>query len=100
MNGEGNSEFPLLDHLAYRMQCDYVSDLRFLEDWKWPRLRRELQKLPVSSISLRQLNDTASYLTGETMEFASAEQAVRYLLNYGSRENDDNAFSKAYHKNF
>lgn len=58
---------PLLDYLAWRMGCTYLSDLRFLSGRERNRLAREIEKLPLDSVALQEWNDVLKYLTGGTV---------------------------------
>ena len=54
----------LLDALAGRMGCTYLSDLRFLDEWERVRLRRLLRGVRPEEAELAQWNDALEYLTG------------------------------------
>lgn len=69
---------PLLDMLAYRMGCMYLSDLRFIPPGAQGRLAREVERIPSQDASLSEWNGALSYLTGEGPE-PSAEQAKTRL---------------------
>lgn len=74
----GAVEMPLLDVLAYKMQCEYLSDLHFLPAWQWERLAREVERIPHEAALLREWNDALDYLTGSAPE-PTAEAAKQCL---------------------
>ncbi|MBC8530468.1 hypothetical protein [Gehongia tenuis] len=59
-------DFPLhlLDYLALRMGCEYLSDLRFLEIDKRMQMARVLLAIPVGAAGPLEWNNTLVYLTG------------------------------------
>ena len=52
----------LLDILAARMNCAYLSDLRYLTGWQRMRLVREIEKAPPGAATLFEWNDALEYL--------------------------------------
>ena len=62
---------PLLEYLAGRCHCVYLSDLRFLNEAQRRRLACEIEAVSADAASLREWNDALEYLTGR-----SAEQTV------------------------
>ncbi len=71
-------ELPLLETLSNRMNCEYLSDLRFLSGWQRLRLAREIEKIPCGAATLREWNDALEYLTGSASE-QTAEAARQQL---------------------
>lgn len=69
----------LLDILAYKIGCIYVSDLKIKANSEL--IKFELEKLSVQDFSLEQWNDAIEYLTEETTYFESREEAKKFLLN-------------------
>lgn len=73
-------EVSLLEVLACRMGCEYVSDLRFLPCGGRERLALEVERIQPQEATLLEWNDALSYLTGagpeETAERARASLAA------------------------
>lgn len=55
----------LLDALAVRIGCEYLSDLRFLDGIQQVRLVRALKKIGPEEASLAEWNDALQYLINE-----------------------------------
>ena len=55
----------LLDALAVRIGCEYLSDLRFLDGVQQVRLVRALKKIGPEEASLAEWNDALQYLINE-----------------------------------
>ena len=53
---------PLLDFLAYKAGCQYLSDLPRVSGWQRARLARELEQIPAEAASLHDWNDALEYL--------------------------------------
>ena len=70
---------PLLDELARRMGCEYLSDLRFLDALARQALGCALKALPSRYASLREWNDALAYLSGEPPEPTAADARARLL---------------------
>lgn len=70
----------LLDMLAYRMGCAYLSDLQFLSAWQYVRLAREVEQIMPEEIPLQEWNDALHYLTGASSE-DTPERARNMLLD-------------------
>lgn len=66
----------MLDTLAHRLGCICLSDLHFYEGW-W--LLPTLETLRDRDYPLSDWNETVCYLTGESKEFQSIEEAHQYL---------------------
>lgn len=69
----------LLELAAGWLDCEYLSDLRYLDEPQRTRLVRLLEKLPADTADLREWNDALDYLTGQPPE-ATAEVARVSLL--------------------
>ena len=67
---------PLLDFLAYKAGCQYLSDLPRING---ARLARELEHIPAESASLHDWNDALEYLAQAPPE-ATPQAARRRLL--------------------
>ena len=77
---EMNVEMPLLEYLAYRAGCRWLSDLHCLDGCQHIRLRHVLEQLPPEAAPLREWNDAVTYLTGR-QPAATAAAARQALLN-------------------
>lgn len=53
----------LLEYMAQRSGCRYLSDLRYLSGWEQMRLAREVFHIPVEAYPLETWNDALAYLT-------------------------------------
>ena len=53
----------LLDYLAYRIGCNYISDLIHLKSWQKNRLLRELKRIAPEQLPLAEWNDALTYFT-------------------------------------
>ena len=73
-------EMPLLEKLAARMNCEFISDLHYLPNWQRFRLAREIERIPCGSATLWEWNDALSYLVSCEPE-RSAEEAKTRLLS-------------------
>lgn len=69
----------LLDELAERMDCGYLSDLRYLDPEGRARLAEQLEPLSAGAYPLAQWNDGLEYLAGEP-PCPDARQAKAALL--------------------
>ena len=70
---------PLLDYLAYRAGCTYLSDLRYISCWQRARLARVLEEIPAEAAGLRTWNDALDYLA-QTGPEQTAEDARARLI--------------------
>ena len=70
---------PLLDYLAYKAGCIYLSDLKYLDGWQRVRLARELEKVPAQAADLRTWNDALEYLAREPSEPTAEEARARLI---------------------
>lgn len=75
---EKNS-FPLLETLAGRMGCGYLSDLKYLDAAGRRTLRELIRQIPGGQNSVKEWNDALTYLT-EQDPAPDAETARRTLL--------------------
>lgn len=74
----------LLEFLAYKAGCPYLSDLQDIADWQRSRLARELEQIPAEDAGLREWNDALAYLTGAPPE-GTAQAARERLIQSLSR---------------
>lgn len=54
----------ILEYMAQRTGCSYLSDLRYLSGWEQFRLSSELRRIPAEAFPLEQWNDSLNYFTG------------------------------------
>ncbi len=69
----------LLEFLAYKAGCPYLSDLPRVSGWQRVRMARELEHIPAESASLHDWNDALEYLAQAPPE-ATPQAARRRLL--------------------
>ena len=74
----------LLEFLAYKAGCPYLSDLRFLSQEQRQYLAHKLDRLTPRNEDVRDWNDALNYLTGalsvDTAQ-AAKEQLVQLLTS-------------------
>ena len=70
----------LLEILAFRSGCMYLSDLH--QPWLLPEIQQALQSISPKQFSLWEWQDAVAYITGERLMFKSQEQAADFLKNY------------------
>ena len=70
----------LLEILAFRSGCMYLSDLH--QPKLLPAIRRALCSISPNRFSLWEWQDAVAYITEESLSFESPEQAADYLKNY------------------
>ncbi len=83
----GTSMFSLLDYLADKMGCAYLSDLKFLNDWQRTRLYTEIEKIQAETFSPKEWNDTLEYLTGMASDEKTAKKSRECLLLFLEKKN-------------
>ena len=71
----------LLECLAQKAGCGYLSDLRYLSPWEQFHLSRELLHVPSEAFSLKTWNDALAYLTGLSQQ-ADASAAKETLMKH------------------
>lgn len=69
----------LLDRLASRLGCGYLSDLKYLDEARRAELARLLDAMPSDAAPLQQWNDALSYLTAQPGANSRAEARERLL---------------------
>ena len=75
----------LLDFIAHRVPCEYLSDLH----WKHqllPDIQRVIQEIPLAQYDLREWNDAVQYVTGLNRSFESKQEAYDFLLSFDISE--------------
>lgn len=77
----------LLEILAFRSGCMYLSDLR--QPGVLPAIRRALPNIFPQQFSLWEWQDAVAYITGEQLPFESPEQAADFLKNTESNKKND-----------
>ena len=71
----------LLECLAQKAGCVYLSDLRYLSPWEQSHLSRELLHVPSEAFSLKTWNDALAYLTDLSQQ-ADASAAKETLMKH------------------
>ena len=71
----------LLEYLAQRASCQYLSDLRYLNRQEQCHLSREVSRIPAQAFRTAEWNDALDYLTGLPPE-PSAPDAREALLQH------------------
>lgn len=71
---------PLLEFLAYKAGCDYLSDLPRVTGWRRIKTRRALEQIPPEAAELREWNDALNYLAQAPPE-ETAQAARERLLS-------------------
>lgn len=69
----------LLDFLAYKAGCSYLSDLPRATGWQRARLARTLEDIPAEAASLRDWNDALDYLA-QAPPVPTAQEARARLI--------------------
>ena len=80
MKAERRSDSSLLETVAARLRCDYLSDLRFPEKTGRARLVRVLEEIPWQAACLWEWNDALEDLLGGPPQ-ETAEAARRKLID-------------------
>lgn len=77
----------LLECLAQKAGCGYLSDLRYLSPWEQFHLTMELVQIPAEAFSLKSWNDALAYLAGlapEATVFDAKERLIWQLSEHSS----------------
>lgn len=69
------ADMSLLDYLAWRAGCDYLSDLRSLSRAQRLRLAQALEAIPAEAASPNEWTDALDYLTGRNADGAAQSRA-------------------------
>lgn len=76
-------EIDLLEYIASKLSCEFISDLRVCQDWmEMSALSRCVSQIDASACSLREWADAAQYITGADIRFYDREAAKDYILRY------------------
>lgn len=75
---------PLLEFLAYKAGCAYLSDLPHASGWQRVRLAHALERVPAEAAVLREWNDALDYLAQAPPE-ETAQAARERLIQLLSR---------------
>lgn len=75
-----SGSFGLLDRLAAKSGCMYLSDLKMRKNDML--IKHEIRKTDASDYSAAEWNDAINYLTGKKAAFSSPGEAKTYLLKY------------------
>lgn len=75
---------PLLEFLAYKAGCAYLSDLPRASGWQRVRLAHALERVPAEAAVLREWNDALDYLAQAPPE-ETAQAARERLIQSLSR---------------
>lgn len=72
------SKLPLVDYLAYKIGCEYISDLPRAVGSRPMQLLQTLNRTPAEAAPLEEWNDALYYLVGASSE--ETAQAARTRL--------------------
>jgi len=78
----------LLEYLAQRTGCNYLSDLRYLSQWEQFRLSREIARIPAEAFSLAVWNDALAYLAGLPPEPCASDAREALIQSLSERHHD------------
>lgn len=70
----------LVEHLALKLRCDYLSDLHYLSKLERYTLKSIIQAIPTEAFNLWQWQDAFCYLTGKESEEKDAENVKQQLI--------------------
>lgn len=70
----------LLDLMAIKVGCSYLSDLKYIDESKRFHLAMELKKVPAKDEDYSDWNDALEYFSSGTVSCSSAEQAKESLI--------------------
>lgn len=80
----------LLDILAEKSNCRYLSDLRYLLPWERKRLAREIEKIPPEAASLSEWNHALEYLAKEQPACSCKEARTKLIMVLSSWQANKN----------
>lgn len=69
----------LLDLMAIYAECEYLSDLRYINDSQRVQLAQKLKEVPAKGEDLFDWSDALEYLTSAKCVYSSVDQ-VKYAL--------------------
>lgn len=84
----------LLEELSIQMRCEYLSDLRFINEDQRAYLAEKLEKLQPDTVDLKDWNDALLYLTKDESPQTDAAEAKAALIA-GLTASDPNSTVKA-----
>ena len=87
MKVDGVLDFSLLDAMAAQARREYLSDLKYLQDWELIRLGRTLEQVPANAATLFEWNDALAYLAAAPPE-QTQEAARERLITFLTRPRD------------
>ena len=87
MRVDGILTFSLLDAMAVQARREYLSDLKYLQDWELIKLGRALEQVPANAAALSEWNDALAYLAGAPPE-QTQEAARERLITFLTRPRD------------
>ena len=77
----GSTKVSLLEAMQLETGCEYLSDLRRLQEWQRLRLARALEGLAAESAPLREWNDALAYWSKEQPQGTSEAARARLILS-------------------
>ena len=77
--GKKNTKSTLLDFLAERTGCAYLSDLR--KPYLFPGLSEIMDGIEPRTYSFSEWEDAISYITGERKEVSDEQEAKSFLIS-------------------
>lgn len=78
--GEYGVKIGLLDYIAFKSGCMFLSDLHDPQNLLF--IKTTLRYIVPSMFGLKEWNDAVTYITSKQISFHSGEQAMEYLLSY------------------
>ena len=72
-------EMNLLEYLAWKLGCQYLSDLHYLDSWRRRCLVCAVQEINPADYGVAQWNDALEYLTKELPEKTAAAAYKRLV---------------------
>ena len=78
--GEYGVKLGLLDYIAFKVGCMYLSDLHNPKNLLY--IKTTLHSIDLSMFGVEEWNDAVAYITGKDISFSTSEQAMQYLLSY------------------
>lgn len=85
-------EVELLEYLAQRSGCAYLSDLRFLNWCEKFHLSRKISCIPAESFPLKVWNDALEYLCSRTPEPCAADAKEALIQALSERHPDSHQY--------
>ena len=98
MNTEKRNAISLLEYIAAKEGCQYLSDLSKSRRTSLFFMARIIREIDPNEYTLQEWNDAIEYITGETVCFDTVEQAAQGLIKKvflrKRKGRDDNARKK------